>query len=58
MAGPLTPDSYVQRRCGSVLIHAAAVCSVRFVPGWAGTINSGFGGRPYRYNYAATNEPS
>jgi carotenoid cleavage dioxygenase len=22
-----------------------------------GTINSGFGGRPYRYNYAATNEP-
>src|ERR1017187_4093375 len=23
-----------------------------------GTINSGFGGRPYPYNYAATNEPS
>jgi carotenoid cleavage dioxygenase len=22
-----------------------------------GTINSGFGGRPYRYTYAATNEP-
>jgi carotenoid cleavage dioxygenase-like enzyme len=22
-----------------------------------GTINSGFGGRPYRYNYAATSEP-
>jgi len=22
-----------------------------------GTINGGFGGRPYRYNYAATNEP-
>ena len=22
-----------------------------------GTIHSGFGGRPYRYNYAATNEP-
>jgi carotenoid cleavage dioxygenase len=21
-----------------------------------GTINNGFGGRPYRYNYAATNE--
>jgi carotenoid cleavage dioxygenase-like enzyme len=22
-----------------------------------GTIHNGFGGRPYRYNYAATNEP-
>jgi carotenoid cleavage dioxygenase-like enzyme len=22
-----------------------------------GTINSGYGDRPYRYNYAATNEP-
>jgi carotenoid cleavage dioxygenase-like enzyme len=25
--------------------------------GQLGTINRGFGGRPFRYNYAATNEP-
>ena len=31
--------------------------AARNVPGWVTPVNSGFGGRTYRYNYAAINEP-